>query len=104
MRLLRSPKPRTTLFYASDVHGSEKCFLKFINAARFYRADVLLLGGDLTGKVIVPIVRIGPGRYRAEFQGQVFFVDGEDDRLDLEKRIRFNGFYPVILDPDEHRR
>src|SRR5438132_102295 len=52
MRLFGPRTARTRLFYASDIHGSEKCFLKFVNAARFYRADVLVLGGDLTGKVI----------------------------------------------------
>src|SRR5215831_20807229 len=103
MRLLASRKRRLTLFYASDIHGSEKCFLKFINAARFYGTDVLVLGGDLTGKVVVPLVREGSGRYRARFQGEPVLVEGEDARQELEKRIRFNGFYPVVLDPDEHR-
>jgi Icc-related predicted phosphoesterase len=99
----RSRRPRTTLFYASDIHGSEKCFLKFVNAAKFYSADVLVLGGDLTGKVMVPLVRTGPSRYRAEFQGQEMVIEGEGERAALEKRIRFNGFYPVVLDQDEYR-
>jgi Icc-related predicted phosphoesterase len=103
MRLLASKKPRLTLFYASDIHGSEKCFLKFINAARFYSASVLVLGGDLTGKVVVPIVRQGAGRYLARFQGEQHLVEGEEALRDFEKRVRFNGFYPVVLDPDEHQ-
>lgn len=101
MRLLAS-KRRLKLFYASDIHGSEKCFLKFVNAARFYGTQVLVLGGDLTGKVLVPLVRQGGGRYVARFQGEVQTVQGGDDLRELEKRIRFNGFYPVVLDPDEH--
>jgi Icc-related predicted phosphoesterase len=103
MRLLASRKPRLTLFYASDIHGSEKCFLKFINAARFYGAGVLVLGGDLTGKVVVPVVRQGAGRYLTRFQGEQQLVEGDEGLRDLEKRVRFNGFYPVVLDPDEHR-
>src|SRR3982074_2416149 len=101
MRLL-ARKRRLRLFYASDIHGSEKCFLKFINAARFYGTQVLVLGGDLTGKVVIPLVRQGANRYTARFQGQPHLVDGEDARRELEKRVRFNGFYPVVLDPDEH--
>jgi uncharacterized protein len=101
MRLL-ARKRRLRLFYASDIHGSEKCFLKFINAARFYGIDVLVLGGDLTGKVVIPIVRQGTNRYVAQFQGEVHLIDGERSRLAFEKRVRFNGFYPVVLDPDEH--
>jgi len=27
------------------VHGSERCFRKFLNAARFYDAQLLILGG-----------------------------------------------------------
>jgi Icc-related predicted phosphoesterase len=101
MRLLASRR-RLKLFYASDIHGSEKCFLKFINAARFYDTQVLVLGGDLTGKVVIPLVRQGANRYSARFQGEPQVVEGEEARLDLEKRVRFNGFYPVVLDPDEH--
>ena len=39
------------LFYATDVHGSERCFRKFLNAAEFYGADAVLLGGDITGQI-----------------------------------------------------
>jgi Icc-related predicted phosphoesterase len=102
MRLLAKKRQRLTLFYASDIHGSEKCFLKFINAARFYGAGVLVLGGDLTGKVVVPLVRRGEGRYAAWFQGEQHLIEGREERAAFEKRVRFNGFYPVVLDPDEH--
>ena len=102
MRLLTGKKRRLTLFYASDIHGSEKCFLKFINAARFYDASVLVLGGDLTGKVVVPVVRQGGGRCAARFQGEQHAIEGEEALREFEKRVRFNGFYPVVLDPDEH--
>jgi Icc-related predicted phosphoesterase len=46
----------TRVFFTSDVHGSEVCFMKFLDAAKFYKADVLILGGDITGKMIVPTV------------------------------------------------
>jgi uncharacterized protein len=42
------------LFFATDVHGSEVCFRKWLNAAEAYGADIIVLGGDITGKVIVP--------------------------------------------------
>ena len=44
-----------TIFFATDVHGSNVCFKKFVGAAKFYGADVLILGGDVTGKMVVPI-------------------------------------------------
>jgi Icc-related predicted phosphoesterase len=101
MGLFASRGPRTKLFYASDIHGSEKCFLKFVNAARFYAADVLILGGDLTGKVIVPLVRARGDCYEAQFQGERHLVEGSEQVAEFEKRVRFNGFYPVRMEPDE---
>ena len=56
-RLQRDPARLTVkIFYASDVHGSTRCFKKFLNAGKFYSADALVLGGDITGKAIVPFV------------------------------------------------
>ena len=52
---------RTKVFFVSDVHGSDVCFRKFVNAGKFYNADVLILGGDVTGKAIVPLLRMGGG-------------------------------------------
>jgi len=51
------------IFFATDLHGSEMCWRKFINAARFYDCDVLICGGDMTGKAMIPIVEEGDGRF-----------------------------------------
>jgi uncharacterized protein len=92
------------IFYASDIHGSEKCFLKFLNAAKFYKADVLIMGGDVTGKMIVPLVsRNGHGTYGARFLGRDFTASSETELVELEKSIRMNGWYPVRMDEEEHR-
>jgi Icc-related predicted phosphoesterase len=92
------------IFYASDIHGSEKCFLKFLNAAKFYKADVLIMGGDVTGKLIVPLVnRNGNGTYNARFLGRDFTASNETELAELEKSIRMNGWYPVRMDEEEHR-
>lgn len=90
------------LFYASDIHGSEKCFLKFVNAGKFYGANALVLGGDITGKMVVPLIKDGP-ILKARFLGQQWELHGEDEAADLEKSIRMNGFYPVRLNAEEHR-
>ncbi len=89
------------LFYAGDVHGSEKCWRKFLNAAKFYEVDTLIMGGDITGKVLVPIVSLGDGRHHASILGGEEIVD--DAGLEgLQKRIRFNGFYPFPCDRDQY--
>jgi Icc-related predicted phosphoesterase len=91
------------LYYAGDVHGSEKCWRKFLGAARFYEVDTLIMGGDITGKLMVPVVATADGRYEASVLGrpETVAADGLDD---LEKRIRFNGFYPYRCDRTEYDR
>jgi len=59
----------TRIFFAADLHGSQPTFRKFLGAAAFYEADVLVFGGDLMGKALVPIVRSNGG-FRAHFQGR----------------------------------
>ncbi len=91
------------LYYAGDVHGSEKCWRKFLGAARFYEVDTLIMGGDITGKLMVPVVATADGRYEASVLGrpETVAADGLDE---LEKRIRFNGFYPYRCDRPEYER
>lgn len=62
----------TRLFFATDIHGSEICWKKFLNAGKFYAADVLILGGDMTGKALVPITQLPDGTYRATLLQQEF--------------------------------
>jgi Icc-related predicted phosphoesterase len=52
----------TRLLYASDFHGSDAFFRKFLNAALQYQANVLIVGGDVTGKAMIPIIHQGSGR------------------------------------------
>jgi Icc-related predicted phosphoesterase len=96
----RSKGDGPSLYYASDVHGSDVCWRKFLNAAKFYEADALVMGGDLTGKVIVPITKSN-GSYRARFMGRSETVASSDDLTTLEGEIRMNGFYPWIGSPDD---
>ncbi|MEM0024235.1 MAG: metallophosphoesterase [Thermofilaceae archaeon] len=91
------------LFYASDVHGSEVCFRKFLNAAKVYKADVLVLGGDLTGKALVPIVRSGES-YRAEVFGKPWLARSSDELEKVVATIRSNGFYTVVVEEDEYEK
>ena len=88
------------LFYATDIHGSERCFRKFVNAGAFYGADVLIMGGDVTGKMIVPIVEETPGRFVAEIFGQTRRFD-ETELPRVQKLIGDAGYYAARMAPDE---
>ena len=91
----------TRIFFTSDVHGSEVCFLKFLNAAKFYQADVLILGGDITGKMIVPIVHQQDGTAVADFLGTQQVMKTPAEVQALEKNIRNSGYYPYSSTPEE---
>ena len=92
---------RLTIYYASDIHGSELLWRKFLNAGPFYRANVLIMGGDVTGKGIVPIVQQPDGTHLATFMGRRMTLASEDQLNALEQDIRFNGMYPYRCLPEE---
>ena len=89
------------LFYATDVHGSETTFRKWLNAAKHYGADVLVMGGDLTGKMLVPVVQEADGSWTARFEGSVVRVEDERELQNLEKAIRTRGYYVQRMTPEE---
>jgi uncharacterized protein len=91
---------KVRLFFATDVHGSEVCWRKFINSAKHYEADVLILGGDMTGKAVVPIVDLGSGRYRYSMQDQRHELEGAEDLAGNKRLIRDHGYYPVVMTED----
>lgn len=95
--------PRTRIFFATDVHGSEQCFRKWLNAARVYEADVVILGGDITGKVVVPLVAGEDGTWSGEIHGRAVGANGEGELRELQKQIRTMGRYDVVLAPEEKR-
>ena len=88
------------IFFATDIHGSDVCWRKFLNAGAFHKADVLIMGGDMTGKAMVPIT-IGNGSWRVTLQEQVQVLSSEDEAAAMEKRIQDRGYYPIRLTPDE---
>jgi Icc-related predicted phosphoesterase len=91
----------TRILFATDLHGSSKCFRKFINAAPIYRADVLVLGGDLAGKAVQTIVREAGNRWRCRFIGVDHLVEEGPDLEALERLIEDHGYYPYRAEPGE---
>lgn len=89
------------LFFATDVHGSEICWKKFINAGKFYEVDTLILGGDMTGKAIVPIIAQGNDRYKVTLLEQETILEGQEQVDQMVKGIQNRGYYPYVTTPDE---
>jgi Icc-related predicted phosphoesterase len=99
----RDGETRLRLYYASDIHGSDLLWRKFLNSAAHYKAQVLIMGGDLTGKGLVPIVK-EDGQYVATVIGERRVAKSDSDLEDLLKAIRQNGMYPVRVTTEDLTR
>jgi len=88
------------IFFATDIHGSEVCWRKFLNAGKFHKADVLVMGGYMTGKAMVPITGSGD-HWRVNLRDQETELTGEAEVAAMEKRIADRGYYPIRLSPDQ---
>ncbi len=93
--------PVTTIFFATDVHGSDICWKKFISGGKFYKADIIILGGDMTGKAIVPIIHQGGETWKAVLLEQESMLHGEAEVADMCQKITSRGYYPYRTSPDE---
>ena len=87
------------IFFSTDIHGSERCFLKFVNAAKAYRVDALILGGDITGKLLVPVVSEPDGSVTADVFGSLRTATSDAEATELRKTIRQAGSYTVEAHP-----
>jgi uncharacterized protein len=88
------------IFFATDIHGSEVCWRKFLNSAAFYKADLVVLGGDVTGKAMVPIVAHA-GYWQVTLRGQAHRLETREELDKVIAQIRNSGFYPAVVQPDE---
>jgi len=98
---LFSRGPDTRVFFATDIHGSETCWKKFLNAGKHYEAKAIILGGDMTGKALVPIVEDGAGRWHATLLENRRTFESEDEVKEFETSVRQRGYYPFRTTPDE---
>jgi uncharacterized protein len=89
------------LFFSTDIHGSEVCWKKFLNAGQHYKADVVILGGDMTGKALVPIIDDGGGNWHATLLDNRETLAGEDAVQQFEAAVIRRGYYPFRTNPEE---
>src|SRR6476469_4837978 len=88
------------VFFATDIHGSEICWRKFLNSAAFYKADMVVLGGRLIIKKQMPILAM-PGYWEVSFGGQRMRLETRAELDEIQRKIRDRGSYPSVMAPDE---
>jgi len=98
---LFSREPDLRVYFATDIHGSETCWRKFLNSGKHYEANVMVLGGDMTGKALVPIVQDGKDRWHATLLENRREFESEDEVKEFENSVMRRGYYPFRTDPDQ---
>jgi Icc-related predicted phosphoesterase len=89
------------VYFITDVHGSARCFRKFLNAAKFYNAGILILGGDITGKVMIPIVERPDGAYHCTYQGDELRLKSKSEADELMTKAADSGSYCKVVTQKE---
>jgi uncharacterized protein len=98
---LFSRDPDMRVYFATDIHGSETCWRKFLNSGKHYEANVMVLGGDMTGKALVPIVQDGKDHWHATLLENRREFESEDEVKEFENSVMRRGYYPFRTDPDQ---
>ncbi len=91
---------KTRIFFTTDIHGSERCWRKFVNAGPFYKANVVIMGGDITGKAIIPIKQDGD-QYSTTFMNKTYEISSQEEYEQLLQTIRNSGYYPYVASTNE---
>ena len=91
----------TRILYGSDFHGSDAVFRKFLASGIQYKASTLIVGGDVTGKAMIPAIHQGGGRYVAHVFGEMLSGTTPEELDKVKKKISSVGFYPIVLEKDE---
>jgi Icc-related predicted phosphoesterase len=89
------------IYFATDIHGSDICWKKFVNAGKYYDVNALILGGDVTGKGMVYAVEQPDGSYSATFMGKDYALKTPDEMANFENDVRSYGFYPFHTTKNE---
>ncbi|MCJ7668317.1 MAG: metallophosphoesterase [Anaerolineae bacterium] len=94
---------RTRFMFATDLHGSETVWRKFLNTAKIYDLDALILSGDMTGKLMVPIIKQPEGKYKSHLLDKDYTLT-EEEIPDFAKQVRMLSYLPYITTPEEAER
>ncbi len=94
-------KDAIRIFFVTDIHGSNVCYRKYLNALKVYNVDVGILLGDLTGKMLIPLIERAGGGWETTFMGHHTEVNTSEELEKLKKTIEMVGYYWVHQTPEE---
>mgnify|MGYP001072360351 CR=1 FL=1 len=91
---------KTRFLFATDIHGAEQVWRKFLNSAKYFKLDALILSGDMTGKMIIPIIKRPDGKYEASVL-KTDYVLTKDELPEFSKELRAASYIPYETTPKE---
>jgi Icc-related predicted phosphoesterase len=94
---------RTRFLFSTDFHGSETVWRKFLNSAKYFDLDALVLSGDMTGKLMIPIVKRFDGKFDASLHAEKYELT-EAELPEFEKKCRMITYLPYVTTPEERDR
>jgi len=89
------------ILFVTDIHGSNLCYRKFLNALKIYGVDVGIMLGDLTGKLLIPFVEKAGGGWQTKFLGRNLEIDTEEELAHTKKTVETCGYYWKHFEQDE---
>ncbi len=80
------------ILFVSDIHGSENVFRKSLNAAKMYKVNYLIFGGDIFSKDFIPVIDKGGSK----------LLDGKEVEISqLEEDSKVSGKLPLVMKEEE---
>jgi Icc-related predicted phosphoesterase len=70
---------------------------KFLNSSKIFKCNWLIMGGDLTGKILTPIVLQPDGTYKADFLGETHTIQSSGLE-DFRRHVKEQCYIPYVCD------
>ncbi|HET6991658.1 MAG TPA: metallophosphoesterase [Bacteroidia bacterium] len=94
----------SSILFASDLHGSDIVFRRLIDTAIKNKVEAVLIGGDISGKTLTPIIKRVGGKYETKFLGRNKVVSDGTELSLLQQDIANSGSYSYIVDENDYRK
>src|SRR5579884_3631393 len=76
------------ILFVTDIHGSDKLFYKMLNGCKIYNANIIIVGGDIAGKTLIPIF-LNNGKYIMNVEGQEKTIESKEELDHIVKDASF---------------
>ncbi len=91
------------ILFVTDLHGSDIVFKKMLSLGKSLKVDLIIMGGDIAGKLLIPIVE-SSGEYKLNYNGQIITLKSQKDLENWKIKISNEGNYSKIVSYEEFQK